>query len=71
MSGLLASSTSRMILGLGETGRSVARWFVRHDIPFLATDTRPEQLGAADVLEAVGSPTGLFARIKFLSSWGR
>jgi UDP-N-acetylmuramoylalanine--D-glutamate ligase len=64
MSGLLASSTSRMILGLGETGRSVARWFVRHDIPFLATDTRPEQLSAADVLEAVGSPNRLVSADK-------
>jgi len=53
MASVLASSTTRMILGLGETGTSVARWFIAQGIEFLATDTRPEVLTAATVLEVV------------------
>lgn len=55
MASVLASSTTRMILGLGETGTSVARWFVSQGIEFLATDTRPEVLTSVPVGEAVGS----------------
>ena len=61
MASVLASSTTRMILGLGETGTSVARWFVSQGIEFLATDTRPEVLTSVPVREAVGSDRRLVA----------
>jgi len=61
MASVLASSTTRMILGLGETGTSVARWFVSQGIEFLATDTRPEVLTSAPVRDAVGSDRRLVA----------
>ena len=61
MASVLASSTTRMILGLGQTGTSVASWFVSQGIEFLATDTRPEVLTSVPVREAVGSDRRLVA----------
>ena len=61
MASVLASSTTRMILGLGVTGTSVARWFVSQGIEFLATDTRPDVLTSAPAREAVGSDRRLVA----------
>ena len=39
---LISSSTRRAILGLGTTGRSVARFWKAQGIPFVALDTRSE-----------------------------
>jgi UDP-N-acetylmuramoylalanine--D-glutamate ligase len=39
---LISSSIRRGILGMGHTGRSVARFWAAQDIPFIAMDTRAE-----------------------------
>ncbi len=46
---LISSSTQRAILGLGTTGRSVARFWKAHGIPFIALDTRPELANDLDL----------------------
>lgn len=46
---LISSSTRRAILGLGTTGRSVARFWKARGIPFIALDTRPELADDLDV----------------------
>ena len=46
---LISSSTRRAILGLGTTGRSVARFWKAQGIPFIALDTRPELAHDLDV----------------------
>jgi UDP-N-acetylmuramoylalanine--D-glutamate ligase len=38
---LISSSTRRAVLGLGQTGRSVARFWKEQGVPFIAMDTRP------------------------------
>jgi len=50
-----------MVLGLGATGCSVARWWRRQGIPFIAVDTRAELSQSAVVREAIGPDTELFA----------
>ena len=42
MSSTIASTEKRMIFGLGATGRSVARWWKRQGVAFVAIDTRDE-----------------------------
>jgi len=59
--GLIASTERRMVLGLGATGCSVARWWRRQGIPFIAVDTRAELSQSVAVREAIGSDTELFA----------
>ena len=39
---LISSSIRRGILGMGHTGRSVARFWAAQGIPFIAMDTRAE-----------------------------
>lgn len=46
---LISSSTQRAILGLGTTGRSVARFWKAQGIPFIALDTRPELANDLDL----------------------
>jgi len=46
---LISSSTQRAILGLGTTGRSVARFWKARGIPFIALDTRPELANDLDL----------------------
>ena len=46
---LISSSTRRAILGLGTTGRSVARFWKSRGIPFIALDTRPEVANDLDL----------------------
>lgn len=46
---LISSSTRRAILGLGTTGRSVARFWKARGIPFIALDTRPELANDLDL----------------------
>ena len=46
---LISSSTRRAILGLGTTGRSVARFWKARGIPFIALDTRAELANDLDL----------------------
>ena len=46
---LISSSTRRAILGLGTTGRSVARFWKARGIPFVALDTRAELANDLDL----------------------
>ena len=46
---LISSSTRRAILGLGTTGRSVARFWKARGIPFVALDTRVELANDLDL----------------------
>ena len=39
---LISSSTRRAVLGMGHTGRSVARFWKEQGLPFIAMDTRPD-----------------------------
>ncbi|MDP6187623.1 MAG: Mur ligase family protein, partial [Pseudomonadales bacterium] len=43
MSATIASSERRLILGLGVTGQSVARWWRQQGVAFAAVDTRAER----------------------------
>ena len=55
---LISSSTRRAILGLGMTGRSVARFWKAQGIPFVALDTRSELANDLDLRrELVGVET--------------
>ncbi len=42
---LIASSVNRVVVGLGATGLSCARYFYRRDLPFSVIDTRPNAPG--------------------------
>jgi UDP-N-acetylmuramoylalanine--D-glutamate ligase len=53
---LIASSHRRLVLGLGETGRSVVRHFQTHGIPCVAADSRAslqEDAGLSELLSGV------------------
>ena len=47
---LISSSTRRAVLGMGHTGRSVARFWKEQGLPFIAMDTRPD-LSSSPVLK--------------------
>jgi len=49
---LISSSTPRLLLGLGVTGQSVARYWQRQGIPYVAADTRA-QLAEDDALRTL------------------
>lgn len=51
---VIASSEQRMVLGLGLTGCSVARWWRQQGVPFIAADTRIDREKNPVVLDAIG-----------------
>lgn len=46
-----------MVLGLGASGRSVARWWRAHQLPFVAVDTRAELADSEDIRSDLGPDT--------------
>ena len=55
--GLIATSEQRMVLGLGATGCSVARWWRAQGVPFKAADTRASMADSKQVRDAIGDET--------------
>ena len=45
--GVIASSVNRVVVGLGATGMSCARYLYRRGLPFVVIDTRPDAPGLA------------------------
>ena len=58
--GLIATSEQRMVLGLGATGCSVARWWRAQGVPFKAADTRESMADSAQVRDAIGDETEVY-----------
>ena len=58
--GLIATTEQRMVLGLGVTGCSVARWWRKQGVPFVAADTRPAMANSLEIKRTVGFDTELF-----------
>lgn len=61
--GLIATTERRMVLGLGVTGCSVARWWCRQGLPFTAADTRAEFAQLPEVQAALGGHEAHFGDI--------
>lgn len=58
--GVIASSVNRVVIGLGVTGLSCARYFQRLGIPFSVVDTRPDAPGL-EVLRSEMPEVAVFA----------
>jgi len=55
--GMIATTEQRMVLGLGASGRSVARWWRAQNLPFVAADTRVELSDSGDIRVDLGPDT--------------
>ena len=62
-SATLASTEKRVLVGLGVTGQSVARWWQRQGIGFTAIDTRAELADDPAVFAHVDPQTTAFGDI--------
>ena len=60
---MIASSEKRLIVGLGITGRSVARWWSQKGITFTAFDTRQEMASDPVILEEVDPRLATFGEV--------
>ncbi|MEK9933307.1 MAG: UDP-N-acetylmuramoyl-L-alanine--D-glutamate ligase [Luminiphilus sp.] len=56
----IATSENRLVFGLGETGRSVARWWRQQGVVFDALDTREEMADDPAVRAEIGSSRVVF-----------
>ena len=61
--GLIATTEQRMVLGLGVTGCSVARWWRGQGLPFKAADTRGEFAHLPEVQSALGDHEAHFGEL--------
>lgn len=61
--GLIATTQQRMVLGLGVTGCSVARWWRSQGLPFKAADTRNHMAERPEVRAALGECEAYFGEL--------
>jgi UDP-N-acetylmuramoylalanine--D-glutamate ligase len=59
----IATSEKRLVFGLGETGRSVARWWRQQGVVFDAVDTREEMAADPAVLADIASIRAVFGEL--------
>ncbi len=52
--GLIATTERRMVLGMGATGCSVARWWQARGVPFIAADTRAQLASSFELRRDLG-----------------
>jgi len=62
--GLIATTEQRMVLGLGVTGCSVARWWRSQGLPFKAADTRSEFADLPEVRAALADTETYFGDLE-------
>ena len=60
---MIASSEKRLIVGLGITGRSVARWWRQQGVAFTAFDTRQEMASDPAILAEIDPHSVTFGEV--------